>query len=228
MTSNLPTYEVHRARVRPELAGEWDGPAWAQAAPLPIACFRPESSDHRPVTAARLLYDDEAFYGIFLVQDRYVRGRFTRFQDPVWRDSCVEFFVQPGGAGPYFNFEFACGGAFLAHYVTDPRRSGGKVAGFTPLVESDAAAVRVYHSLPAVVEPEITQPVAWHLEFAIPLALLAKYAEFSRPAAGHVWRANFYKCAEENSHPHWAAWAPVDELNFHLPRCFGTLRFAAE
>jgi hypothetical protein len=32
--------------------------------------------------------------------------------------------------------------------------------------------------------------------------------------------------AEENSHPHWAAWAPVDEFNFHLPRCFGELRFA--
>lgn len=226
MTNDTPTYEVHRAQMRPDLTGQWDGPAWAQAEPLPIACFRPESSDHRPVTAARLLYDDEALHGIFLVQDRYVRGRFTRFQDPVWRDSCVEFFVQPGGAGPYFNFEFACGGAFLAHYVTDPRRSGGKVAGFTPLAESDAAAVRVYHSLPAVVEPEISQPTLWRLEFAIPLALLAKYAEFSRPAAGHIWRANFYKCAEENSHPHWAAWAPVDELNFHLPRCFGTLRFA--
>jgi hypothetical protein len=228
MTDALPTYEVHRARVRPELLGDWDGPAWAPAASLPVACFRPESSDHRPVTAARLLYDDEALYGIFRVQDRYVRGRFTRFQDPVWRDSCVEFFVQGGGAGPYFNFEFACGGAFLARCVTDPRRNAGQIAGFTPLAEGDAAAVRVYHSLPARVEPEIVEPVTWYLEFAIPFALLAKYTPITRPAAGHVWRANFYKCAEENSHPHWAAWAPVDELNFHLPRCFGVLHFGAD
>lgn len=228
MTNDQPQYEVRLARLRPELAGQWDGPAWAQAEPLQVACFRPESSAHHPATAARLLHDDEALYGIFLVHDHYVRCRFTHFQDPVWRDSCVEFFVQPDGAGPYFNFEFACGGAFLAHCVTNPRRSGGKLAGFTPLAESDASAVRVYHSLPARVEPEIGQPVTWLLEFAIPLALLAKYAEFSQPAAGRTWRANFYKCAEENSHPHWAAWAPVDELNFHLPRCFGTLRFAPE
>lgn len=228
MTDALPTYEVHRARVRPELLGAWDGPAWAQAAPLAVACFRPESSDHRPVTAARLLYDDEAFYGIFRVQDRYVRGRFTRFQDPVWRDSCVEFFVQGAEARPYFNFEFACGGAFLASCVTDPRRDAGRLAGFTPLAWDDAAAVRVYHSLPARVEPEIAEPVTWYLEFAIPFALLAKYTPINRPAIGHIWRANFYKCAEENSHPHWAAWAPVDELNFHLPRCFGVLRFGAD
>lgn len=227
MTNDRPQYEVRFARLRPEGTGQWSGPAWAQAEPLRVERFRPESSAHHPATAVRLLYDDEALYGIFCVHDRYVRSRFTHFQEPVWRDSCVEFFVQPDGAGPYFNFEFACGGAFLAHYVTDHRRSGGKVAGFTSLAESDASQVRVYHSLPALVEPEITEPITWLLEFAIPLALLAKYAAFNRPAAGQTWRANFYKCAEENSHPHWAAWAPVDELNFHLPRCFGTLNFIA-
>ena len=70
MKNDVPTYEVHRARLRPDLTGEWDGPAWAQAAPLQVACFRPESSAHHPITTARLLYDDEALYGIFLVQDR--------------------------------------------------------------------------------------------------------------------------------------------------------------
>ena len=42
---------------------------------------------------------------------------------------------------------------------------------------------------------------------------------------GEVWRGNFFKCVEENSHPHWASWSPVDEFNFHLPQCFGVLRF---
>jgi hypothetical protein len=45
---------------------------------------------------------------------------------------------------------------------------------------------------------------------------------------GNLWRANFYKCGDDTSHPHWAAWSPVDELNFHLPRCFGRLGFAAQ
>jgi len=25
------------------------------------------------------------------------------------------------------------------------------------------------------------------------------------PLTGQVWRGNFFKCAEDNSHPHWAA-----------------------
>ena len=44
-------------------------------------------------------------------------------------------------------------------------------------------------------------------------------------AGCQAWRGNLYKCGDRTSHPHWAAWSPVDELNFHLPRCFGTLRF---
>jgi hypothetical protein len=44
---------------------------------------------------------------------------------------------------------------------------------------------------------------------------------------GNLWRANFYKCGHDTSHPHRGAWSPVDELNYHLPRCFGRLGFAA-
>jgi len=41
-----------------------------------------------------------------------------------------------------------------------------------------------------------------------------------------VRRGNFYKCAEDNSHPHWASWASMGgELNFHLPDRFGWFSF---
>jgi hypothetical protein len=81
-------------------------------------------------------------------------------------------------------------------------------------------------SLPAVVDPEIDAPVDWELAFFVPTEVLEDYVGPIGPLAGQEWRANFYKCGDETSHPHWAAWSPVDELNFHLPRCFGTLRFA--
>jgi len=42
-----------------------------------------------------------------------------------------------------------------------------------------------------------------------------------------TWRANFYKCADSTSHPHWLTWSPVDHPtpHFHLPAFFGTLEF---
>jgi hypothetical protein len=54
---------------------------------------------------------------------------------------------------------------------------------------------------------------------------MARYTGPFSVAAGEVWRANFYKCGDETSQPHWAAWHPVEALNFHLPQCFGQLRF---
>lgn len=218
-------YTVRWAGIRPELEGAWDGLAWQQADTLEIAHFRPESSDHRPRVQARLLYDQAHLYGIYRVQDRFVRCIHTRYLDPVYQDSCVELFLQPRAELGYFNFEFNCGGALLSYYVVDPTRLPGGLRDFTPLAEEDARRVAIYHSLPPTVEPELAAPTEWRLEFRMPFALLERYVGPLGCVSGQEWRANLYKCADGTSHPHWASWAPVDELNFHLPRCFGILRF---
>ena len=80
-------------------------------------------------------------------------------------------------------------------------------------------------SLPQRVDPEITAPVQWTLRFFIPFTLFEHYLGPLGPIPGQAWRGNFFKCAEETSHPHWAAWAPVDEFNFHRPNCFGIISF---
>ena len=216
-------YTVRSARLRPALRGDWDGPAWGQADVLELASFRPEGSAHRPVTSAKLLYDDAGAFGIFRVEDRYVRCVHTGYNDPVYKDSCVEFFVRPKEDRGYFNFEFNCGGAFLCSYITDPARVPGGFKEFVLIPEEDGKRIDVYHSMPRVIEPEVAEPTVWLLEFFIPFSLLEKYT--GPIDTGREWRANFYKCGDETSHPHWASWSPVDELNFHLPRCFGTLGF---
>jgi hypothetical protein len=63
--------------------------------------------------------------------------------------------------------------------------------------------------------------------YRIPLALFEAYAGALGALPGTSWRANFYKCADRTSHPHWGAWNPIGEvLNFHKPETFGELRFA--
>ncbi len=194
---------------------------------LEVQHFRPESSNHHPPTSARLLYDARGIHGLFRVQDRYVRCLRTQYHDPVWKDSCVEFFAQPKAGRGYLNFEFNCGGAFLCCLYHRSRADGGGVQG----VCQSAARTRANDpgpgsSLPPRVEPEITEPVVWTLRFFIPFALFEYYVGPLGSPAGQVWRGNFFKCAEENSHPHWGSWSPVDEFNFHRPNCFGTIRFA--
>lgn len=212
------------SRPLPAEAG-WEDPAWSAAQTLEIGSFRPEGSDHRPRTRARLLHTGDALHGIFRVEDRWVVCRHQGFQAPVYQDSCVEIFLEPRRGAGYFNFEMSCGGWLLATHVTDHRRVPGGFAAFSRLQPEEGALVRVHSSLPPRVEPEIASPLSWELSFRIPVALLERRLGPLGLLGGQRWGANLFKCADHSSHPHWASWAPVDELNFHLPRCFGTLGF---
>ena len=218
-------YTVLPANSRPGLRDRWESEAWRHVPSLSIDNFRPESSNHRPRTRVKLLADKQGLYGLFRVEDRFIRCVHTGFQVPVYKDSCVEFFVQPRLDRGYFNFEFNCGGSLLASYITDATRTADGLAAFQPLAPEEGGRIEVQSSLPQVVEPEITEAMTWQLAFRIPLDLMASYTGPIRRDPGDIWWANFYKCGDVTSHPHWAAWCPVDALNFHLPHCFGQLRF---
>jgi len=223
--SKKPEYIVSPTGQEIRLPEQWDGPVWGKVPALDITFYRPEGSNHKPVTQVKLLHSPEGLYVIFQVQDHYVKCVHTQFQDAVYKDSCVEFFVQPTPDRGYFNFELNCGGALLASYIVDPGRNGLGFKEYTPLSSEDRRQIEIYHSMPTVIDPEIKKETTWHVEIFIPFVLLEKYSGPLRPSAEKIWRANFYKCGDDTSHPHWGAWAPVDELNFHLPRCFGKIRF---
>ena len=219
-------YNILLTNSVPEMQGLWEGDIWRQVAFLTVDCFRPEGSDHHPGTGCKLLYDGQNIYGIFRVADQYVRCTHAQFQNDVWKDSCVEFFVQSKGSAGYFNLEFNCGGALLASYVTDPTRlDNGSLRASTPLTPDDDVQIRRFASLPSVVEPEIATPIVWTLEFCLPFSVLETYAGPLIPVKGQIWRGNFYKCGNETSHPHWASWMPLSARNFHDPSSFGKLTF---
>ena len=220
------SYTIRKTVSAPALDAGWESADWQGADIVKIENFRPESSDHRPVVQAKVLHDNEFIYILFDVQDKYVRCVHTGYQSSVCRDSCVEFFCQPAGCVDYLNFEFACGGSFLIHHVTDPTRTDKGFKDAEKLNLEDAGQIRVHTTMPFVVEPEITEDTHWNLASRIPLSLFTKYCKEPKgDVSGSTWRANFYKCADATSHPHWASWQPVEVLNFHLPQCFGEVVF---
>lgn len=222
---SLPAYTVRAASPVPDLGDGWNHPAWARAETASVDHFRPESSAHSPRTLVRLLHGDGGVRGIFHVDDQYVRSTRTGYLAQVWKDSCIEFFMQPRTDRGYFNLEMNAGGAHLCYYVEDPTRTPQGLKKFRPLPEEDGGKIQVRSSLPNTVDPELREPVSWEVNFFIPFAVLEKYTGSLGGMGDQTWRGNFYKCAEDLSHPHWAAWSPVDEFNFHLPRCFGVIHF---
>jgi len=65
--------------------------------------------------------------------------------------------------------------------------------------------------------------VTWGVGFCVPVALFEAFTGPLGKLSGQAWRANFYKCGDKTSHPHWASWAPITQPDFHMPDCFGVL-----
>ena len=136
-------YTIRQANAKPtRSAADGSGLVWSEVESVSVNNFRPESSGHRPQTLAQLLYDSQGLHGRFQVEDRYVRCVRTEYGSEVWKDSCVEFFVEPKPGRGYFNFEFNSGGAFLVNHIVDPTRTADGFKEFVRIPESVARAVR--------------------------------------------------------------------------------------
>jgi len=217
-------YQVNKPTDTVIIDADWDKAVWQDVEPLELTHYMGDKPGHFPKTQVKLLYDDLSIYVIFRVEDRYVRAVAEKHHDPVSKDSCVEFFFVPGtdlDAG-YFNLEMNCAGILLLNFQTVPRQNS------IHLDAADVERVELAHSMPGPVVDEIAEPTTWTVEYRLPIDILSKYCPTAkRPAPGVTWRANFYKCADDTSHPHWLTWSPVENPapDFHKPPYFGRLLF---
>ena len=215
-------YTIHPLN---DTSGNWDDAPWEG---VPIAAIdrfharTPESP--RPLAQAKLIRTNRALCVFFRVQDTAVRAVYTQYQDPVFKDSCVEFFVRPDPGAGYFNFEFNAVGTMLLCYIEDPRRTP---QGFAKMTEVPAAIAELVSVETSLTDPvEINEPVTWFLKAQIPFEVFDRTLP-SPVTTAAAWTGNFYKCGNDTAHPHWASWSPIgEELNFHCPQHFGELVFA--
>jgi len=221
-------YVIAKAAQRPNLQGLWDESPWRSTSAVSLTHFLTQSKSRHPRTEAKAVYQDDGLFVFFRVFDKYIRCVQTKYQASVCGDSCVEFFVEPKPGRGYFNFEINGGGTLLLAFQEQiPCQSGAHVSYKRHNVPWELGQkVRIYHSLPQTVNPEIEQDTEWRIEYFIPFTIFEHYLGPLGPIPGQVWRANFYKCGDKTSHPHWASWAPMGpEFNFHLPQYFAPIRF---
>lgn len=215
--------DVQFTKQQPVIDALWDKKFWKGSEVQRLENYMGSKPSHFPDTQVKLKYDNNNLYVIFRVKDHYIRAVAKETNGRICEDSCVELFFTPGpdvNRG-YFNLETNCKGIFLFEYHLNNR----KKQGFVDL--KDAGEIEMSHSLEKNVENEINEPLIWTVEYKIPFSILSKYLDIDKPASGVRWRANFYKCGDKTSHPHWLTWAPVDfpNPNFHLPEFFGWLEF---
>lgn len=143
-----------------------------------------------------------------------LRAIYVRDQEPVWEDSCVEFFCQLPGHQEYMNFEFNCIGTCYSAIYKKPRK--GELRPSTEMDQIDR-----FPSMERKAFNEMEGIFEWELTVAIPFALLGIDTNHLPPKI----MGNFYKCADGTVLKHYVSWSPIttEKPDFHLPEFFGEL-----
>ncbi len=174
--------------------------------------------NYRPEVQFRMAYTNSDFLLQYRVKEQSVRAVAAGDNGEVWKDSCVEFFLTPADDGIYYNFEFNCAGACLL--AAGASRNGRETA---PL--GTIAPIRRQPSLGRHPFGERKGDTEWNLALVIPYTCLFKHPGYS--PAGKTIRANFYKCGDDLTVPHFLSWDPIktEKPDFHRPEFFGTVKF---
>ncbi|MDR2040305.1 MAG: hypothetical protein LBQ60_20505 [Bacteroidales bacterium] len=174
--------------------------------------------NYRPWVQFRMVYSDTEFLLQYQVKEKYIRAVASRDNGEVWKDSCVEFFVMPADDGVYYNFEFNCAGVCLLAAGTG--RSNRKPASMDTLGE-----IRRLPSLGKIAFQERKGDADWSMSLAIPYTCLFQHPGYS--PEGKIVHANFYKCGDDLTEPHFLSWNPIktEKPDFHRPEFFGKVKF---
>jgi hypothetical protein len=174
--------------------------------------------DYKPDVALSIAYSDNEIYLKYFIKEKYFKAEKTDPNQMVCEDSCVEFFVSPEDDGVYYNMEFNAIGTCLLGVGTD-RTSSTRV---NPGIISKIRRLTTAGSEPFT---EKTGEFVWAITIAIPFEVFFRHK--ITDLKGKIFRANFYKCGDKLTVPHYVTWNPVatEQPDYHQPEHFGLLKF---
>jgi hypothetical protein len=194
-------------------------PHSALSEPIAIDIKPWQDGGEKPTVTVQIAHDETHIYLKYSVLENSIIARTTANNGPVWQDSCVEFFIMPDvNDGIFYNFEFNCIGAKLL-FAGKTRNER------TPAEDAIIDAITTHSTLDTQPFEEQFGSFEWTLTVVIPVASFFQHSITS--LKGKTGRANFYKCGDGLSKPHYLAWSNIETLqpDFHTPQYFGEILF---
>jgi len=192
---------------------------WERIPTLEIDCYPWYEGGEKQRTTAQVAISSENLHVRFQCEDRHIYAEFTRPNDPVSRDSCVEFFFAPEPETSlwYFNLEISCVGNILFGW-------GYGRDTLTRAPVDVIGNIEVKHTIPGPTKEESPDDNGWEIEARVSLSELQKVRPYPKPQRGTVWRGNFYRCGGKTDEQ-FASWMPIDlpTPEYHCPQFFGLL-----
>ena len=165
------------------------------------------------IPSAQLAWDENALYVRLQAVEPHIRREYNGTLDPVWLDSCLEFFFCPEQhSNRYFNFECNPNGSLFVGFGN-------------PSNERCRLHRQDWKSLLQLTIFESSG--SWGLEMRIPVSFIKIFVPEFELYSGLTLRANFYKCGDLTKQEHYIAWNPIDVScrSFHSPQFFGKIQF---
>ncbi len=178
-----------------------------------------DDNGYKPEVRVRAIYTNKGISVCFESFETKIKAEYTQQNDPVYNDSCVEFYVNPSPEtdNRYMSFEINSIGTISVGigttnsdrekvYVEDP-------VGFYGIKASETKeSVQNYHK------------DCWAVSFTVPYELLDKYYTGLDFKTGKVFKGNFNKIGSMPA-KHYGCWNKIenDIPKFHLPQYFGDM-----
>lgn len=183
-----------------------------------VECLNwPKEYPYRPITLFYIARSNDAILLKYTVKGTMLRAVYTNDQDPVYEDSCVEFFCKLPDSDKYMNFEFNCIGTCQAS------KRKGRTEDVVPYSVDELKQIIRFPSMGRRAFNEMEGMFEWELTVKIPFLLMGIDAN-NLP---EKLLGNFYKCADGTDSQHFVSWSPIQTENpdFHRPEFFGELYF---
>lgn len=175
------------------------------------------ANGYKPDAHFAIAFGEDSIFIKYYVNEKSVRAIYKQPNEPVYKDSCVEFFVSFGDEKGYYSFGFNCAGTCMLGFGTS--RTNRKL-----LPEAAIKTIRHQTNL-KLVDSGGQGSIGWELTLMIPLAVFCNHSITS--LNGRQCRVNFHKCGDEMPDPHFLTWNNIKsaDTNFHLPEFFGKMQF---
>lgn len=216
----LPELATKRAEGAIKLDGKLDEAAWSKATTSSNLVNTLNGEAAEPNVNVRTLWDDKQLYVAFEVTDDYLKSTFTKDDDHLWEQDCIEIMIDPDGDGKnYFELQVS-----PANKRFDTRYDSRRVPQPFGHVDYDSKLTSGVVLRGKLNDEDDDQ--GYTVELGIPWdAFSVADAKQAAPKTGETFRANFYVMDARKEGMRAVGWSPTRVRDFHVPGNFGKLVF---
>ncbi len=210
----VPSYNVKNTKDKISVDGKLTEKAWAKATPVVLMFPWDFQTGKKQSTTVKLLRDENNLYVGYECEDSDLTATLENRDDPVYKDDCVEIFINTNPAADhYFGFEMNATGVLYDYFFSYPQKHD-----MTPNLDG----ILLKTEMRGTLNQSKDQDRGWTLEVAIPFKSLNV-----SPKKGDQWRIQLNRWDGTEPNRRLSMWSNsgMKKANPHNPERFGNLLF---